>query len=140
MAGRRIDDVPDNVFRVSGRINSTWGGGLVDMVRSRRYLEIIERHGYIEQAGETGAWFLDELHSLAARHPAQISNVRGRGLMVAFDLPDRETRDELLSRLRTEEHLIALSSGERAIRFRPALNVTRDELSIAVRALDRVLP
>ena len=140
MAGRRIDDVPDNVFRVSGRINSTWGGGLVDMVRSRRYLEIIERHGYIEQAGETGAWFLDELHSLAKRHPAQISNVRGRGLMVAFDLPDRETRDELLSRLRTEEHLIALSSGERAIRFRPALNVTRDELSIAVRALDRVLP
>src|SRR5439155_646461 len=36
MAGRRVDEVVDNVFAVSGRINSTWGGGLADMVRSRR--------------------------------------------------------------------------------------------------------
>ena len=34
MAGGRVDEVPDNVFAVSGRINSTWGGGLADMVRS----------------------------------------------------------------------------------------------------------
>ena len=27
MAGGRVDEVPDNVFKVSGRINSTWGGG-----------------------------------------------------------------------------------------------------------------
>ena len=34
MAGGRVDEVPGNVFQTSGRINSTWGGGLVDMVRS----------------------------------------------------------------------------------------------------------
>ena len=51
MAGGRVDEVPDNVFEVSGRINSTWGGGLVDMVRSRRILEIIETEGLIEEAG-----------------------------------------------------------------------------------------
>jgi L-lysine 6-transaminase len=67
-----------------------------------------------------------------------MSNVRGRGLMVAFDLPNRETRDELLAELRTER-VLALPSGERAIRFRPALNVTREELAIAVTALDHVL-
>ena len=42
MAGRRVDEVADNVFAVGSRINSTWGGNLVDMVRSRRILEVIE--------------------------------------------------------------------------------------------------
>ena len=138
MAGRRVDDVPDNVFAVSGRLNSTWGGGLADMVRSRRYLEIIERDGLIARAGETGAWFLGELTALAAKHPG-MDNVRGRGLMVAFDLPDAATRDATLRRLLTEEHVLALPSGERAIRVRPALTITRAELRTALDALDRVL-
>ena len=43
LAGPRIDEEPENVFKVSSRLNSTWGGNLVDMVRSQRYLEIIER-------------------------------------------------------------------------------------------------
>ena len=55
MAGGRVDEVPGNVFQTSGRINSTWGGGLVDMVRCRRLLEIIEAQGLIEAAGPKGA-------------------------------------------------------------------------------------
>lgn len=138
MAGRRVDDVDGNVFQVSGRLNSTWGGGLADMVRSRRYLEIIERDGLIDQAARTGAWFLGELTDLAARHPG-MDNVRGRGLMIAFDLPDTATRDDVQRRLLTEEHVLALPSGERAIRVRPALNVTREDLRVALAAFDRVL-
>ncbi|MBN9618656.1 MAG: L-lysine 6-transaminase, partial [Actinobacteria bacterium] len=42
MAGGRVEEVPDNVFAVSSRINSTWGGNLTDMVRARRILEVIE--------------------------------------------------------------------------------------------------
>src|SRR6266850_3445761 len=41
MAGGLIDQEPDNVFKVSSRLNSTWGGNLVDMVRCQRYLEIM---------------------------------------------------------------------------------------------------
>ena len=94
MAGRRVDEVPDNVFQVSGRINSTWGGGLVDMVRSRRLLEIIERDGLIAARRELGA----EPPRRAAEAPGALtrtgrSNVRGRGLMCAFDLPDTAERD-----------------------------------------------
>jgi L-lysine 6-transaminase len=59
--------------------------------------------------------------------------------MGAFDLPDRAFRDDVLDRLRTEEHVIALASGERAVRFRPALNITRDELQLALTALTNVL-
>ncbi|MFR0352266.1 L-lysine 6-transaminase [Streptomyces sediminimaris] len=139
MAGRRVEEVPDNVLRVSGRINSTWGGGLVDMVRSRRILEIIEREGLVPRAAATGAWFLDGLRELESRHAPVAANARGRGLMCALDLPDGAVRDEVVRRLRTEEHVIALPCGGRTVRFRPALSITQDELEVALRALDRVL-
>ncbi|HEX6578857.1 MAG TPA: L-lysine 6-transaminase [Jiangellaceae bacterium] len=139
MAGGRVDEVPDNVFAVSGRINSTWGGGLTDMVRSRRILEIVEREGLISAAGPKGERLVAGLHQLAAERPALVTNVRGRGLMVALDLPDRPIRDRVLAALREDEHVLTLGSGDRSVRFRPALSVTHDELVQAVAAFGRVL-
>ncbi len=138
MAGRRVDEVADNVFAVSGRINSTWGGGLADMVRSRRLLEIIERDGLIDHAAKLGDWLLGELRTLGERHAAVASNVRGRGLMCALDLPSGRDRDAAVRRLR-EQHVIVLPCGERTIRFRPALDINEQELRFGLAALDRVL-
>jgi len=137
MAGRRVNEVPDNVFAVSGRINSTWGGGLADMVRSRRLLEIIERDGLIDRAAKTGDWLLGELRALG-EHSAVASNVRGRGLMCALDLPDGSIRDTAVRHLR-EEHVVVLPCGGRSIRFRPALDITERELQFGLAAFDRVL-
>jgi L-lysine 6-transaminase len=139
MAGRRVDEVPDNVFAVSGRINSTWGGGLVDMVRATRILEIVERDGLIEAAGPKGQHFLGRLREVADDRSGTLTNIRGRGLMVAVDLPDADLRDAVLARLRDHEHVLALPSGDRAIRFRPALSVTEDELDQAADALGRAV-
>jgi L-lysine 6-transaminase len=136
MAGGRVDEVPDNVFTVSGRINSTWGGGLVDMVRSQRALEIIESEGLIEQAGPKGQQLLTGLEELRDE-TGLISNVRGRGLFVAFDLETRDERDATVTDLRTAEHLIVLPCGERSIRFRPALSVSEDEIEEALGATGR---
>jgi L-lysine 6-transaminase len=138
MAGRRVDEVADNVFGVSSRINSTWGGGLTDMVRSRRILEIIEAEGLFDHAAKAGAFLLTELQGLAGRHAGLVSNARGRGLMCAIDLPDGVLRDGVITRMR-EMQVLVLPCGERSIRFRPALNVTTDELKIGVQALDAVL-
>jgi len=138
MAGRRVDEVVDNVFAVSGRLNSTWGGGLVDMVRSRRILELIERDDLIGRAAATGAWFQARLRQLGERHPDVVSNVRGRGLMCAIDLPDPAVRDSVIHALRAR-HVLALGCGPRSIRFRPALNVTEAELTFGLDALDRVM-
>jgi L-lysine 6-transaminase len=137
MAGRRVDEVADNVFAVSSRINSTWGGGLADMVRARRILEIIEAEGLFDLAAKRGDRLLHELQGLAERHGI-VSNVRGRGLMCALDLPDSASRDYALAALR-EERVLTLPCGARSIRFRPALTVTEDELAVGVSALDRVL-
>jgi L-lysine 6-transaminase len=137
MAGGRVDEVHDNVFTVSGRINSTWGGGLADMVRSRRILEIIETDGLIEAAADKGAYFLAGLTALAADARGAVTNVRGRGLMLALDLPTTEDRNRVLTDLREREHVLALGCGERALRFRPALSVSKDEIDEAVTAVCR---
>lgn len=139
MAGRRVDEVHDNVFQVSGRINSTWGGNLVDMIRSRRVLEIIERDGLFEHAANTGAWLVPQLEALAARHPVLVSNARGRGLMCAFDLPSRAIRDDVLRRLRDEGRVLALGCGERSVRLRPALNVIREDLEFGLAAIEGIV-
>src|SRR5262252_426051 len=139
MAGRRVDEVADNVFRVSSRINSTWGGGLADMVRSRRLLEIIERDRLFGQVADTGAWFLGELQEVGSHFPGLVSNVRGRGLMCAFDLPGGAERDSLLSIMREQEKILLLPCGPRSIRFRPALTISTEELSTGLKGLDRAL-
>jgi L-lysine 6-transaminase len=136
MAGGRVDEVPENVFAVSGRINSTWGGGLTDMVRSRRILEVIEAEGLIEAAGPKGARLVEGLMELRQDTPV-ISNVRGRGLFVAFDLRSRAERDAVILRLRKAERVIVLPCGERSIRLRPALSVSNDEIDEAIQAIGR---
>ena len=139
MAGRRVDLVPDNVFRVASRISSTWGGGLVDMVRARRILEVIESDGLVARAGVLGQQLLGELTALCARHPQTLHNPRGRGLLAAVTLRDAALRDEVLRVAREEEDLLLLPCGPDGIRFRPALTVTSAELSDATGRLDRVL-
>jgi L-lysine 6-transaminase len=139
MAGGRIDEVPDNVFTVSSRINSTWGGNLVDMVRARRYLEIIESHGLIDAALAQGAHLIDRLTALAEKLPDRVSNVRGRGLMCAIDLPETADRDEVVRVLRDDEQVLLLPCGDRSLRFRPALTVSSEELDLACDALEGVL-
>jgi L-lysine 6-transaminase len=139
MAGRRVDDVADNVFAVSSRINSTWGGNLVDMVRSRRILEVIEADGLFANAAEMGAYLLAGLRELARQLPDAVRDVRGRGLMCAFSLPSVEHRDAVLGAL-WDRGVIMLGSGPDSVRFRPALTVTRSEIDRALAALREVLP
>jgi L-lysine 6-transaminase len=138
MAGRRVDDIADNAFTVSSRINSTWGGNLTDMVRARRILEVIECDGLIEGAATLGVRLLTRLRELAADHPV-VTEVRGRGLMCAVTLPDAELRDKVITRLREDEHVIMLGCGASSLRLRPALTVSVEELDRAVDAVDRVL-
>jgi L-lysine 6-transaminase len=138
MAGGRVDEVPDNVFAVGSRINSTWGGNLTDMVRVRRILEVIEDEGLVARAALAGEQLRLLLRELAERHAA-VSGVRGRGLMCAFSLPDGATRDRVLTRLRKDERVLLLGCGTRSIRFRPALTVSIADLEAGIAALDRVL-
>ena len=133
-AGKRLDEVENNVFQESSRINSTWGGNLVDMVRFTIYLEIIEKEKLIEKAYSNGEYLLNQLVTLQKDYSHLITNSRGRGLFCAFDLPNSKYRDSLASIL-MENKVIVLGSGEKSIRFRPHLNIEKVEIDIGISAI-----
>ena len=134
----RVNEVEGNVFQESSRINSTWGGSLVDMVRLTIYLELIEKENLVEKAAETGTYLLKNLHNLQDKFPNLVSNARGQGLYCAFDLPSSEQRDKLADLL-IEEGSILLGSGNYSIRFRPHLNVTKSDIDFGMDCFKRAL-
>ena len=133
IAGPRLDEVKDNAFRLPSRLNSTWGGNFTDMVRSKHFLQIVEEENLVENAGKMGARIVASLKQIAAECPIMTA-VRGRGLFIAFDLPDAAKRDELWKNL-YDAGVLVLKSGERAIRFRPALDITAEVADEAMKVL-----
>ena len=133
MAGPRIDEVKDNAFRLSSRLNSTWGGNFTDMVRSTHFLRIVEKEHLVENAAKVGGYFLDQLRDLQKEEP-WISAARGRGLFLAFDLPDAKTREEFWKGF-FDLGVLTLRSGENSIRFRPPLDITAEVVDEAMDAM-----
>jgi L-lysine 6-transaminase len=133
MAGPRLDEVEDNCFRLPSRLNSTWGGNYTDMIRSTHFLRIIEKENLVENARVVGDYFLKALEQLQSEQPI-VTAVRGRGLFIAFDLPDPKTRDEFWKGL-FDRGMLVLKSGDRSIRFRPALDVTAEVIDEAMALL-----
>jgi L-lysine 6-transaminase len=131
LCSKKIDEVADNVFKVPSRINSTWGGSLVDMVRAQRYLEIIEEDNLVENARLMGEYLVKGIEELAAEFPSVVSNPRGLGLYDAFDVATPELRTKIRT-LCMKKGLIVLPSGDRAIRFRPPLTVNREEIDLGL--------
>jgi L-lysine 6-transaminase len=80
-----------------------------------------------------GRVFLSKLQQLAAEEPV-ITAVRGRGLFLAFDLPDTAMRERFYKGL-FETGLLAIRCGERSIRFRPALDLTAEAIADAMNLL-----
>ena len=132
-ATNRVDDV-ENVFKVSSRVNSTWGGNIVDMVRSRIYLDIIKQENLIENAAKVGDYFLNRLQNLEYE---EVTNVRGKGLMLAFDLPTPERRAEIVAKL--SEKMMVLTCGKTGIRFRPHLTFTEKDADKAIEFINEAL-
>ncbi len=136
-ASDRLNEI-DSVFKVSSRINSTWGGNLVDMYRARKIFEVIEEENLVENAAKMGAVLQDTLKGFEKKYPGFVSNVRGLGLFCAFDLPDSASRDALVSTA-MDKGLIVLKCGTRTVRFRPPLNVSAEEIAKAAAILDEAL-
>ncbi|WP_412070331.1 L-lysine 6-transaminase [Rubrivirga sp. IMCC43871] len=137
LAGPRVDEVDDHVFEKSSRINSTWGGNLVDMVRFDRILEVIEADNLIDNVNTQGKHLMARLRTMEDTYEG-VTDARGRGLFCAFDLPSKEMRNGVLSAA-YDAGLMALGCGPRSIRFRPALTIGQADLDTGLDILDRAL-
>jgi L-lysine 6-transaminase len=138
MVSNRVDEIKENVFAVPSRLNSTWGGNLVDMVRCQKYLEIIDEENLIKNAEIQGKRLLQGLEAIEKKYPQKISNVRGRGLMCAFDLLTPEKRDVLKNKLYAN-HLLVLTCGSVTIRFRSPLIITSEEIDEALEIIEKTV-
>lgn len=138
LVSEKIDEVEDNVFHVSSRINSTWGGNLTDMVRFTKYLEVIEEENLVQNAEIVGKYLLEELIELGNEFPNKIRNIRGRGLMCAIDFNSPQERDIFKNKC-YDNGIVILGCGEQTIRFRPALNLTKEEVDEGLEIMKKVL-
>ncbi len=138
LASRRFDQIENNVFAESSRINSTFGGNLVDMVRCSTILKTIEKENLVENARLRGAELLKGIEQLCSELPQQINNPRGLGLMCAFDLADGEKRNTFLSKI-LREKILLVGCGEKSIRFRPHLVITAEEVQHILGTIRKIL-
>ncbi len=137
MASNRVNEV-ESVFKIPSRINSTWGGNLVDMYRAKRIFEIIDEEHLVENAAKMGEVLISGLRRLEQRYPKLVSNARGLGLFCAFDLPDAACRDALVTSC-VKHGLLILKCGPKTIRFRPPLNVKDSEIDRAIEIMGQAL-
>ncbi|MDR1650784.1 MAG: L-lysine 6-transaminase [Synergistaceae bacterium] len=131
-AGPKVDEIENNCFKVSSRINSTWGGNVADMVRGARYLEIYRDEHILDYVSNTaGPALIKGLEKLRGEFPEFISNVRGKGLMCAYDVKTPELRAKFLAEC-AKRHMLILPCGTHTVRFRPALNVPLEDIELGI--------
>lgn len=134
----RIDEVEENVFRIPSRINSTWGGNMVDMKRFKKILEIIQEEDLVKNCEVNGEYLQKKLNELSISFPDIVTNPRGKGLFCAIDVTDGVTRNKITAKA-LENDLMILGSGERSIRFRPPVNISKGEIDTGISILEKIL-
>lgn len=137
LVGNKVDQVEDNVFKVSSRINSTWGGNLVDMVRSSQILQIVAEDNLCDNAAVVGQYLKESLEQLASKYD-KISNVRGKGLLCAFDFANKNMRDAFIQK-GMEKNVMFLGCGNQTIRFRPALCMEKRHIDEGLAVMENIL-
>jgi L-lysine 6-transaminase len=138
VSSTRIDETPDNVFHVPSRLNSTFGGNLIDMVRAARILEIIDEEHLVENARVVGEYLHKNLLALEKEYPELVNNVRGLGLFCAMDLDAHQNR-ELIKEKALGKGLMLIGCSDRTIRFRPPLNLSKAEVDEGIDIMRRCL-
>ena len=135
----KLDEVEHHVFKESSRINSTFGGNFVDMLRLKLMLEVIENENLLENVQQQGLFLIEGLIQLQNRYPDYLSNARGVGIMCAIDFPSKELRNKVQQQLFAEEDILILPCGEKSIRFRPHLNVQQADLDRVLSAINSII-
>ncbi len=109
-----------------GRISSTWGeGNALSSAVGALTIRIIRDENLLDNVYMMGSYLKDRLTSL------DFENVRGKGLMVAFDLETHESRNSFVSEA-AKKGLLLMGCGTKSVRLLPPLNVTKREIDICL--------
>lgn len=114
----------------SGMLGTTFGGNYLACAAALAVLEVIEQERLMENAAVQGAWCM-----AALKQQTTLLEVRGRGLMIGFDLP--ETHKMVRNNLLMQHHIFTGEAKPNAIRLLPSLAVSREELALFMVALEQ---
>ena len=123
----------DISFEKSGNLCCTFDGDIVDMLRSIYVMKAYEEFDLLDNASKQGEKLVSELSGIECLH-----DVRGVGLLVAFDMKNRESRDVFVDKLRNAG-MICNPTGEKSVRLRPNLAVTDQEIDLAIETIRSVV-
>ena len=114
-----------------GALSSTWGGGsVVDMMLGMKTIDIIKKEKLLQKNRKNGKYMMKRLNEL------EVGNIRGRGLMTAFDLQDSRERDNLVIES-AKRGLLVLGAGEKGIRLIPPYVVNKKEIDVGLSVLEK---
>jgi acetylornithine/succinyldiaminopimelate/putrescine aminotransferase len=128
---------------------TTFGGTPLACAVALKVLEVIERDHLAENARRLGDWLKAELERLVQSYPQVIKAVRGLGLMIGFELVEKEQIPALAGKDKTasiqfvnrlhEAGLLTVPSGAQVVRLLPALNLTPAEAEEGIRIIEEVV-
>jgi acetylornithine aminotransferase len=111
-------------------LGTTFGGNHLACAAALAVLEVIESEGLIKNAQQVGEYLMNELKNIP-----ELKNVRGRGLMIGFDVPE-ELKD-LKKNLLYNQHIFTGEAKPNVIRLLPSLAITMNEADLFLTAIKK---
>tara|TARA_E500000305_G_C4017211_1_gene236447 strand:- start:128 stop:1336 length:1209 start_codon:yes stop_codon:yes gene_type:complete len=124
VSGIMVKEKFSKVFEIPKRLSVTFDGDLIDMIRCKYIIQAIEKYNLLQNAEDMGKKIVDELKKIKG-----LKNVRGTGLLIAFDLESTKERDLFYKNARSLG-LLCNPTTLRTIRIRPNLAVTEKEVNV----------
>jgi acetylornithine/N-succinyldiaminopimelate aminotransferase len=118
-----------------GTHGSTFGGNPLAMSAGNAVLDIMFKKGFLDNVTKNGKYFLSELNKLKEKYPKIIKEVRGKGLLLGLCLYKDQTN--FIKKL-LDNKLLTVRAAENVVRLLPPLNVTKQEINLGLKIIDKV--
>jgi acetylornithine/N-succinyldiaminopimelate aminotransferase len=118
-----------------GSHGSTFGGNPLAMSAGNAIMDVMFKKGFLANVSKNGKYFLSELNKLKNKYPKIIKEVRGKGLLLGLCLHNNQVTfiDKLL-----KSNLLTIRAAENVVRLLPPLNVTKQEINLSLKIIDKV--
>lgn len=121
---------------VKGMLGTTFGGNHLACAAAISVLDVIESEKLVENAEKTGSYLLSELGTIA-RLNSEITEVRGRGLMIGIEI--KGDASDLRRRLLFDGHIFTGGAGKHTVRLLPALSLSKAQADTFLKTFEQLL-
>ena len=118
-----------------GTHGSTFGGNPLAMSAGNAVMDVMFKKGFLSNVKKNGEYFIKELNKIREKYPKIIKEVRGKGLLIGLCLQKDQTK--FINRL-LDNNLLSIRAAENVVRLLPPLNVTKKEINLALKILNKV--